>query len=223
MKRLLVLFGALSVFSAGAAAEKLTLIHGINGEDLGFDKALPVDIRLGYRCIAKNVTFGTVAQGIHVRPGLYTLRVTLANPHRPCRGTRVISERLTVNFGDSLSVIAHETDDGTIRATSFVNDLQGVGDNADSRVTVRHTANAPAVAILVNGGVAFDDLSNGDQGKTEVPAGLYGVDVAPAGTTDPVNEDPIPLPVNPDTNTIVYAVGSLANGTFQVLVEELDL
>ncbi|MEM8984410.1 MAG: DUF4397 domain-containing protein, partial [Pseudomonadota bacterium] len=90
------------------------------------------------------------------------------------------------------------------------------------RVTVRHTADAPTVDIQVNGGVAIAGISNGDSAKADLPSDTYQVGIAPAGIDQPVF-GPIALPLPASTNTIVYAIGSLPTGSFEVLPDSIPL
>ncbi|MEO1035515.1 MAG: DUF4397 domain-containing protein [Pseudomonadota bacterium] len=222
MKLKVLLTGALlTALSLTAEAQQVKLIHAINGGDLGLDPALPVDIRIGRHCVASNVTFRTISPYFHQRAGAFIVRVSLANPHRPCRGQRVISELVEVNFGDSLSLVAHQTDDGGIRLTRFSDEQRSQG-QSNGLATVRHTADAPTVDIQVNGGVAIPGISNGDSAKAVLPAATYSVGIAPAGAPQPVF-GPVDLPIPAQTNTVVYAVGSLTTGSFEVLVDSIAL
>ncbi len=212
----LVATGALGITAADAA--ELTLVHGIDGSDLGLDPSLPVDIFVERTCFA-GVTFGTIADGISVEPGRSALRISLADANAPCRGTLVASGIVFVSFGGNTAVVAHLDDSQQITTSQFSTDVVATGSDT-GRVVVRHTADAPAVDVLANGGVLFADLVNGNQAKGEVPAATYDVAVAPAGSDEPVF-GPVPLAVNGDTTTVVYAVGSVRTGSFTVLVQEV--
>jgi len=185
------------------------LVHGIDGTDLGLDQALPVDIRIG-----------TIAEGPKLKPGTHRVRVSLASNRKGCRGTLVLSQTIDVNFGDNLSLVAHQTDDGGIRLSKFTNDVRDAG-VGNARVTVRHTADAPAVDILVEGGVAIPGLANPQSSKLDVPANTYNVQIAPAGGA-PLDAG-VNLSLPEGANTIVYAVGSLNSGSFDLLVDQLPL
>lgn len=54
------------------------------------------------RCVAKDVPFKTIAPGFDLKPGIHVVRISLANAHHPCRGARMLTEFVPVNFGDSL-------------------------------------------------------------------------------------------------------------------------
>ena len=88
---------------------------------------------------------------------------------------------------------------------------------------MRHDAAAPAVDIVVdNTTTLVPGLSNPDQAKADVPAGSYLVDVRAAGTSTAVLDD-APVTLDPGTNTIIYAIGSLSDGTFTVAAQVLPV
>lgn len=175
LKYLIPIAFLLSTTALAATAEELTLIHGIPGEDLGLDNDLPVDTAIGHRCIATTVPYQTVADGIPVHPGIPKVTIRLANAHRECRGQELIQTLVPISFGENATVMANLMRDGTITATKFTNDLQTLPEVTDARVTVRHTANAPAVDIGVDGNVLFSDLSNGEQGYSARRQHLSGL------------------------------------------------
>lgn len=218
MKHMLTSLIATGTLAAGAVnAADLTLVHGIDGTDLGLDQALPVDIFIDGTCLP-GITFGTIAT-LDVEARRYPVTVRLADAQRPCRGPLAASTLEFVNFGTSTALVAHLDDNQQITLSSFGTDVVATGMDT-GRVVVRHTADAPTVDVLANGAPLLTELSNGEQAKGEVPAATYLVAVAPTGETDPVF-GPVPLPVNGDTTTVVYAVGSLRNGSFTVLVQEV--
>jgi len=86
---------------------------------------------------------------------------------------------------------------------------------------VRHTAAAPAVAVLAGGQPAFTNLSNPNEAKADLPAGTVSAAVALTGTTAPVI-GPADVPVTEGSATIVYAVGSAEASNLQVLVQTIS-
>lgn len=203
---------------ATAQAAELTLVHAIDGSDLGLDQDLPVDIFVAGSCFP-GVTFGTIASGIEVEARRYPVSVRLADQNNPCRGPLAASTLSFVNFGTNTAIVAHLDDNQQITLSEFNTDVVATGSDT-GRVVVRHTADAPTVDVLADGAPLLTELSNGEQAKAEVPAATYQVAVAPTGSTDPVF-GPVPLPVNGDTTTVVYAVGSLRSESFTVLVQEV--
>jgi hypothetical protein len=121
----------------------------------------------------------------------------------------------------NVSVIAHLGADGAPTITPFVNDTSAAPDG-QGRLVVRHTAAAPAVDVLAGGQPVFSGLSNPNEESAELPAGTVSASVAAAGTTEPVI-GPADVPVTAGQATIVYAIGSLEDGTLAPLVQTVPL
>lgn len=84
-----------------------------------------------------------------------------------------------------------------------------------------YTAAAPAVDVLAGGTAVIEGLSNPDEAPLKLAAGTVSASVAAAGTTAPVI-GPADVTVEAGRNTIVYAWGSLADGTLAVAVQVVD-
>ena len=87
----------------------------------------------------------------------------------------------------------------------------------EARVTVRHTAAAPAVDVRAGGTVVAPGLTNPNEASLEVPAGTISADVTLAGT-DTVAIGPADLTLAEGTVTAVYARGS-ADAGYQLAVQ----
>lgn len=230
-KSIVILTLLLGLTTSFAQASDVTILHGIDGTDLGLDQSLLVDVSVdALGCVLGNVPFLASATLTDVPPGSYTAQVHLADGTGTCTGAVAISTGLDVNLLENSSVIAQLTDDFSITATKFVNDTRPA--NGSGRVVVRHTADAPAVDVWVlpQGGapfILFSNLAEGDAGKADVGAGDYSVALTAAGTHPTSTADfafgPVPLTLTGDIETIVYAVGSLNTGSFTVLVQEIEL
>ena len=94
-------------------------------------------------------------------------------------------------------------------------------DAGQARITVRHTAAAPAVDVRANGDVAFEGLTNPNEVKTELPAGTISADVVLAGT-DTVAIGPADVELKEGTNTIVYAWGSADQDSLDLAVQTVS-
>jgi len=231
MKKLLaILAGALltlAVVPGGAAATEsasVRVAHGIPGQDLGLDPALPVDVLVNDSiCLLQGFTFGEFAGPVELAPGTYDIKISLANPGSPCSNPAVINQDVMFEEGEDATVIAHLTEDGAPTASKFTNDLSRAG-LLKSRLIVHHTAAAPTVDVMLQRSFLFrralmiEDFSNGDQAAAEVLPGRWNVSIAPAGASDPVF-GPVPLVVKPFRTYLIYAVGSVNTGSFTLLVE----
>ncbi|MDH3500701.1 MAG: DUF4397 domain-containing protein, partial [Acidimicrobiia bacterium] len=121
--------------------------------------------------------------------------------------------------GANLTAIAHLSEAGDPTLSVFANDdSQIVGEN--TRLTVRHTAEAPSVDVWANGGVLIEDFTNPDSVTVEVPAGSYGVALSLPNMTD-VIFDAGTLDLAAGTHYIVYAFGTFPD-TFDLLIQVID-
>jgi hypothetical protein len=84
---------------------------------------------------------------------------------------------------------------------------------------VHFSADAPAVDIALDGGdVVVENLAypNPTEGYLDLPEGEYDLEIRPTGTTDVAFDiDPLDLPGG--NSFTVFAIGSLADGSFTVL------
>ncbi|MCS6910584.1 MAG: DUF4397 domain-containing protein [Anaerolineales bacterium] len=219
---------ALSSFGATAASghrdASVYVIHGIRGEDLGADPALPVDVSVNGACALKNFKFGEIVGPLSLPAGSYSIAISLADGGAGCTNPPVIGPAdIRFRPGENATVIAHLTESGAPTASKFTNRVRGLNER-NARLVVRHTAAAPTVDIGVNRGDreirCLKHLSNGGEVFTRVRAGEYSVFVYPTGAATPV-AGPIPANLEGDKVTVVYAVGTLSKGTFTVLAQVL--
>jgi len=206
------LFVAALAFAAPASAQsaRIHLIHGIPGVD--------VDVEAGGDNVFEDFKFGDT-QDLSAFAGatLEDLKVKVAG-----------GDAVAIDAGDvalpgsgNFTIIAHLDADGTPTLGVFENNVSSIA-AGQGRITVRHTASAPAVDILANGAVAFGDVPNGAGADTDLGAGTITVEVVPAGESSPVVIGPADLPINAGSNLIVYAVGSLGDDSLTVLTESID-
>lgn len=90
-----------------------------------------------------------------------------------------------------------------------------------ARLTVRHTAAAPAVDVRAGGTPVFEGLTNPNEESAEVDAGTVNADVVLAGT-ETVALGPAVLTLEEGTNTIVYAWGSAADENLDLAVQTIS-
>lgn len=220
---LLLVLGLAGFASAGKA--RVYVVHGIPGLDLGLDPTLPVDVEVNGACAIKNFQFGQVVGPLRLPANTYTVAIRLHDPTGNCGGAVAIGPvDLKFEAGLSYTVIAHLTDAGAPTASLFTNDL-GPNTLGRSRLIVHHTAWAPAVDVTVSRDpnntrpkLFIGDFANGDQAMAQFWPGRYYVSLAPAGTVIPVF-GPVRLPLRPFNTYLVYAVGSLTNNTFTLIIK----
>ncbi|HKJ55388.1 MAG TPA: DUF4397 domain-containing protein [Nitriliruptoraceae bacterium] len=196
--------------SAQDATGTVTVVHGI--PDTTVDVFVNGDLTLD------DFEFGTVTDPLELPAGDYTFDITA--PDAADNSDPILTADATLEAGANVSAVAHLTEGGDPTATLFVNDIDTIA-AGEARVTVRHTAAAPAVDILAGGDVLVPDLSNPNEAVADVPAGDYDLAINAAGTDTEV----LALPgttLAEGTNTIAYAVGSLDGGSFEILVQAIS-
>jgi hypothetical protein len=211
------LFGALALAlltitpaSAQSEEARIHLIHGIPGVD--------VDVEAGGDVVFADYSFGEI-QDLSALAG-----ATLEDLTVKVAGT----DDVAIDAGDvalpasgNYTVIAHLDADGTPTLGVFENDASTL-DAGEGRLTVRHTAAAPAVDIWAGDNPVFTNVSNGEGGTVDLPAGTVSASVVPTGETEPVVIGPADLEVVEGEHLLVYAVGSLGDETLTVVTESID-
>jgi len=212
--RITLLATAVLFLFAGRAdaqgAARIHLIHGIPDT--------PVDVVAGGEVVFSNFQFGDT-QDLSALAG-QTLTGLTVN----AAGTDTVA----IDAGDTAlpasgnyTIIAHLDAEGTPTLAVFENDTSSIA-AGQGRLTVRHTAAAPAVDVLANGEAAFSNLSNPNEASADLPVGTISASVVPAGASEPVVIGPADLAIEDGTSLVVYAVGSLDEGSITVLTESIS-
>jgi hypothetical protein len=211
---LLLAFGliVLSALPAGAqeGQASVTVVHGIPGT--------PVDVYVNDALTLEGFQPGDVAGPLSLPAGTYQVDVRAAGADADAEP--VISATAPVTAGANATLAAHLSAEGTPTLTPFANDTSGIG-GGQGRLTVRHTAAAPAVDILVGGTAAITGLTNPLEASAVLDAGTVEAAVALAGTTEPVI-GPADVTVRDGVQTIVYAIGSASEDTLDVVVQNVS-
>jgi hypothetical protein len=201
------------------------VVHGIPGQDLGLEPALPVDVSVNGACALESFMFGDIVGPIPLPADMYDIAISFANEDDPCGDDPVIEASVELMGGVNYSIVAYLDDGGSPTAGLFENDVAPTG-RGKARLIVQHTANAPAVDISVrrdgpdSPGLDIYDFMNGDQAAAEVRPGEWDVAIAPAGTDMPVF-GPVTVELNPYAAYLVFAVGSVDTGSFTLLLEKI--
>jgi hypothetical protein len=200
---------------AGAqeAGAEVRVLHGIPGT--------PVDVYVNGERALDDFAPGTTTDDLALAAGSYSVAVFPADAADDSGEAVIGPVDLAVPASGNVSAIAHLGADGAPTITPFVNDTSAAA-AGQGRVVVRHTAAAPAVDVLAGGQPVFSGLTNPNEDSADLPAGTISASVAAAGTTEPVI-GPADVPVTAGQATIVYAIGSLADSTLDVLVQTVPL
>ncbi len=196
--------------AAQTGAASVTVVHGLPGvfADVYVNDELTID----------NFDPAEITDPISLPAGTYEIDITESNATD--NSAPLLSGSATVPGGANLTLVAHLNGSGQPALTPFENDVSQIP-AGQARLTVRHTAAAPAVDILANGAPAFRNVANGSQGSTTLAAGTISASVAPAGSTDAVL-GPADVELDEGVHTIAYAVGSAQEGTLDLLVQTIE-
>ena len=165
----------------------------------------PVDVYANGEELLPDFQPGTLTDPLELPAGSYDIQVFAAGAD-PEADDPAIEGSVDVPAGANATLVAHLAEDGTPTLTPFVNDTSAV-EAGQARVTVRHTAAAPAVDVRAGGEPVIEGLTNPNEETLTVPAGTVSADVVLAGT-DTVAIGPADLELAEGSNTIVYAWGS---------------
>ena len=200
--------------AAADAASRVFIVHGIPG--------VPVDV-YATPAGAPIPATATVASfqpkqivDVTAGPGSYDIRIYAAGVN-PQSATPVI-QVLGAAIPDTveLCIVAHLSGAGTPTATVYRNDNAPVAVGW-ARVSVRHTAQAPAVALTA-GGTPKLAVTNPLFGDLEVPATMIPLQLVVPFTTTAITP-PASLSFSSGTRYFVYAIGSAAGGTLDFILQ----
>lgn len=200
-----------------ATSSDVYVVHGIPG--------LTVDVYVDGTLTLEDFAPGDVAGPLDLPAADYAIQVYEANDVPGTDTPAIDVAAASVPANQSISLVAHYDAAGTPALTPFVNDISTIP-AGEGRLTVRHAAGAGPVAIVANGAIAFDNVENGDQGSTLLPAGDITAGVAGAGTTSPIiiptSGTAAPVTIVEGTNVIVYAVGSTGTNDLQLITQSIS-
>lgn len=215
--------------AAQSQTAEVLIVHGIPGQDLGLDPALPVDVSVNGACALTGFRFGQIVGPIHLPAATLAIAIHPANATSPCSLPAVIGPaQVPFNAGEKATVIAHLTGTGTPTASKFLNNVSKTTANR-TRVTLHHTANAPAVDaylsrefgnLVATAGLATG-LVNGEQTVLPVAAGAWQLALTPAGGTAAAL-GPAVVRLAADKAYFLYVVGSLTNRTLTVIAKDVS-
>jgi len=156
----------------------------------------PVDVYANGERLIDDFQPGTLTDPLQLPAGSYDLALYAADAPDASGDPLLSADGVAVPAGANATVVAHLTADGQPALTPFVNDVTAVP-AGQARVTVRHTAAAPAVDVRAGGAVVVPGLENPDEASLTVAAGTSTVAIGPAD-----------LALAEGTTNIVYAWGS---------------
>ena len=200
----LAIVPATAAFAQSSEGEVI-VVHGVPD--------LAVDIYVNGDLTFENSNFGDVFGPLALPEGSYDIEI-YATGSDPDAGDPALSGSADLPAGAVATIAAYLEEGGAPTLGVFVeNNSSTAAGNA--RITARHLADFGAVDILANDGAVWEGVTNGQGADTDVPADTYNIKITAAGDPDTVAFD-ADVPLAEGTNTIAYAIGSVAGGSFQV-------
>ena len=200
---------ALTATPALAATSQVSVVHGIPGQN--------VDVYVNGEKTLPDFAPGKVAGPLSLAEGSYD--IVLTKPGDDISEPLLKVDDADIPGGANISLVAHLSATGEPALTPFVNDVKKVA-AGQARIIVRHTAAAPAVDVRAGGTPVFENLTNPNEAKADLPTGSVEADVVLAGT-DTVAIGPADLDLKEGTATIAYAVGSAEDKTLGLVTQSI--
>ena len=214
--RFVFLFAVLcAVTTASAdAASRVFIVHGIPGVTVDV-YATPAGAPIPAAATIASFQPKQIVD-VTAGPGSYDIRIYAAgaNPQSATPVIQVLGAAIPDNV--ELSIVAHLSGAGTPTATVYRNDNAPVAAGW-ARVSVRHSAQAPAVALTA-GGTPKLAVTNPLFGDLEVPATTIPLQLVVPFTTTAITP-PASLTFSSGTRYFVYAIGSAAGGTLDFILQ----
>lgn len=211
-----LLINAVDGLSPADAYGVVTVVHGIPG--------VTVDVYLNGGLAIPSFAPETQA-GPLVLPATDYEVALYAEGADPLAEAPIVSAMTSLPAGANVSIVAWLSIPGPLGIAAgpaigvFVNDVAPIADG-NTRLTVRHLADAPNVDVRANGAPIFENVPNGASGAIDVAAGDYAVDLTLPGESDPVF-DAGTLSLAAGTSYTVYAIGTFPD-TFGLLIQTIS-
>jgi hypothetical protein len=206
----LVALGAVAPATASENPAMLSVLHGVPD--------LTVDVYVNDELTLDDFAPGDLAGPLELPAGTYTVAITAADA-ADASSPAIGPVDLPLDAGGNYTAVAHLDAEGNPTATLFTNDVSDIP-AGQGRLTVRHTAAAPAVDVLAGGQAVITNLANPDEQTLDLAPGTISAAVAATGTTEPVI-GPADVTVSEGALTIVYAWGSLEDGNLALAVQNV--
>ena len=185
----------------------VSVVHGVPG--------LTVDVYVNDKVTLEDFKPGTVAGPLELPAGNYGIDVRPAGAGP--NSDPAISGGVTLLSGRDYSIVAHLAENGDPTLTTYRNSLRSIR-AGQARVAVHHTAEAPPVNVRAKQTVLIENLKNPQKRSVTVPADTYSINLAAAGASKTA-VGPVHLTFEPRRLYLVYAIGSLADDTFDLVID----
>jgi hypothetical protein len=191
----------LGVGTASAADASLNVVHGIPGVD--------VEVCVNGAVAIPGFNPGEVVTGVPLPAGSYDVKIVAAGD--TCDDPAILEAAgIELASDKNYTAIAYLMEDGTPTLGLFKNNVKPLA-KGTARLTIRHTAAAPAVDVWANGTTIVSDVPNGASATLKVPTGVYAAWASLPDEYAPVI-GPAVLKLGRGTAYQVYAWGSGSAG-----------
>jgi len=211
MGALLLAAGSVSPASAQAPTGTVTIVHAFRG--------LVADVYLDGKVALTGFEPERTTDPLQIPAGDHqvAVREAKADPN----STPAVAGTLKVVAGANISAVVHMAQDGKPTMTQFDNDVQHVAPGS-ARLTVRHTAAAPAVNVVVDGTPLVTNLVNPNQSPPrELSAAAHQVTVDAAGGGSAV-VPPNSVTLADGTAQFLYLIGSTSDNSVGWLTQTVQ-
>jgi hypothetical protein len=190
--------GLVAAPASAAATAKVNVVHGIPG--------VAVKVCVDGQSVADNFRYGDTIVGASLPATTHKIRLVTAG--KSCGATAILKSAYPLAAGRNYTIVANLDVGGTPNLKAFENNVRPTA-AGKARLTVRHTAQAPAVNVWAGGTklISGRQFTWGKGATLAVPAGTYRVKVTLPQSTKAV--------IGPASKTLaggrayqVYAVGS---------------
>ena len=197
----LTLLAASPASAAGTA--KLNVVHGIPG--------VTVNVCVDGSNAIPNFTPGSVVKNVSLPSGSHTFKI-VPQADTTCSTSGILTATASLAAGKNYTAVAALDASGTAQLKLFTNGVSPT-DKGKARLTVRHTAEAPAVNVWANGMriVGGKGFTWGKSATLSVPKGIYAAWVSLPGDFKPVI-GPAVLQLEAGNAYQVYAWGDATDG-----------
>jgi hypothetical protein len=197
--------GLLGVGGAASAAgkAKLNVVHGIPG--------VTVNVCVDGSVAIPDFAPGDIVKNVELPATSHTFKI-VPDTDDTCSTAGILVVTTPLDAGKNYTAIAALNAKGNPKLLLFTNNVNPTKPG-NARLTVRHTANAPAVNVWANGAklVGGTDFTFGNSATLQTPKGIYAAWVSLPGDFNPVI-GPAVLELKAGLAYQVYAWGDGTNG-----------
>lgn len=163
--------------ASGAGKARLNVVHGIPG--------VTVDVCVDGTKAIPNFAPGDVVKNVELAAGSHAFKVVAHGD--PCGGTAILAATAPLRAGKNYTAVAALNAKGNPKLLLFTNNVDATKPG-HARLTVRHTADAPAVNVWANGAklIGGKDYTWGKSATVQTRKGVYAAWVSLPGDYSPV-------------------------------------